>query len=74
MLGLIGAIVGEFIASTRGLGYLIQNAATNLDLGTVFAAVLSASCHRYHRHANPALAARPHRVLGSCPRLDPGEN
>lgn len=41
VLGLIGAIVGEFIASTRGLGYLIQNAATNLDLGTVFAAVLS---------------------------------
>jgi NitT/TauT family transport system permease protein len=41
VLGLIGAIVGEFIASTHGLGYLIQNAATNLDLGTVFAAVFS---------------------------------
>lgn len=41
VLGLIGAIVGEFIAATRGLGYLIQSAATNLDLGTVFAAVLS---------------------------------
>ena len=41
VLGLIGAVVGEFIASTRGLGYLIQNAATNLDLGTLFAAVLS---------------------------------
>jgi NitT/TauT family transport system permease protein len=41
VLGLIGAIVGEFIASTHGLGYLIQSAATNLDLGTVFAAVFS---------------------------------
>jgi len=41
VLGLIGALVGEFIASTRGLGYLIQNAASNLDLGTLFAAVLT---------------------------------
>src|SRR5262249_54540524 len=41
VLGLIGAIVGEFIAATRGIGYLIQNAASNLDLGTVFAAVLT---------------------------------
>ncbi|WP_270936474.1 ABC transporter permease [Falsiroseomonas oryzae] len=41
VLGLIGAVVGEFIASTRGLGHLIQNAATNLDLGTVFGAIAS---------------------------------
>jgi len=41
VLGLIGAIVGEFIASTRGIGYLIQNAASNLDLGAVFAAVFT---------------------------------
>lgn len=41
VLGLIGAVVGEFIAATRGLGYLIQNASTNLDLGTVFAAIAS---------------------------------
>ncbi|MCZ7658148.1 MAG: ABC transporter permease [Xanthobacteraceae bacterium] len=41
VLGLIGAIVGEFIASTHGIGYLIQNAASNLDLGTMFAAVLT---------------------------------
>jgi NitT/TauT family transport system permease protein len=39
VLGLIGAIVGEFIAATHGIGYLIQNAASNMDLGTVFAAV-----------------------------------
>jgi NitT/TauT family transport system permease protein len=41
VLGLIGAVVGEFIASTHGLGHLIQNAATNLDLGAVFAAIAS---------------------------------
>jgi NitT/TauT family transport system permease protein len=41
VLGLIGAVVGEFIASTRGLGHLIQNASSNLDLGTVFAAIAS---------------------------------
>ena len=41
ILGLIGAVVGEFIASTRGLGYYIQNAANAMDLGGVFAAVIS---------------------------------
>jgi NitT/TauT family transport system permease protein len=41
VLGLIGAVVGEFIASSMGLGHLIQNASVNLDLGTVFAAILS---------------------------------
>jgi NitT/TauT family transport system permease protein len=41
VLGLIGAIVGEFVAATRGIGYLIQNAASNLDLGTLFAAVFT---------------------------------
>lgn len=43
ILGLIGAVVGEFIASTRGLGHLIQNAANALDLGAVFAAIVSLS-------------------------------
>ncbi|MSQ70067.1 MAG: ABC transporter permease [Betaproteobacteria bacterium] len=43
VLGLIGAVAGEFIASTRGLGFLIQNAASSLDLGVVFAALLSLS-------------------------------
>jgi NitT/TauT family transport system permease protein len=43
ILGLIGAVVGEFIASTKGLGYFIQSAANALDLGAVFAAVISLS-------------------------------
>lgn len=41
VLGLIGAVVGEFIASTQGLGFLIQNGANALDLGIVFAGLVS---------------------------------
>lgn len=41
VLALIGAVVGEFISSTQGLGFLIQNASSALDLGTVFAALIS---------------------------------
>jgi NitT/TauT family transport system permease protein len=43
VLGLIGAVVGEFIASTQGLGFLIQNSSTALDLGAVFAGLISLS-------------------------------
>jgi NitT/TauT family transport system permease protein len=40
-MGLIGAVVGEFIASTEGLGFLIQTGSNALDLGTVFAGLIS---------------------------------
>jgi NitT/TauT family transport system permease protein len=33
---LVGAIVGEFISSTRGIGYSIQYATTRLDTAAVF--------------------------------------
>jgi NitT/TauT family transport system permease protein len=36
----IGAIVAEFIASQRGLGYVIINAQTTLNTPTAFAALL----------------------------------
>jgi len=38
---LIGAIVGEIMASNRGLGYLLQDAAGQLDTGGVFAALIA---------------------------------
>lgn len=38
---LIGAIVGEIIASNRGLGYLISNAASRFDTPGVFAALIA---------------------------------
>lgn len=41
VLGLIGAVVAEFVASTRGLGNLINASAVNLDTSTMFAALFS---------------------------------
>ena len=41
VLGLIGAVAAEFVASTRGLGFVIQNAANALNLGAMFAALFS---------------------------------
>jgi len=41
ILGLIGAVVAEFVSSTRGLGYLINAATTTLDTSTMFAALIS---------------------------------
>jgi ABC-type proline/glycine betaine transport system permease subunit len=38
-LSLVGAIVGEFVASQRGLGYVILSAQGTFDTTRVFAAV-----------------------------------
>jgi NitT/TauT family transport system permease protein len=38
---LIGAVVGEIIASNRGLGYLVAHAAGQFDTAGTFAALLS---------------------------------
>lgn len=38
---LIGAIVGELIASNRGLGYLLASSAGQFDTGGVFAALIA---------------------------------
>lgn len=37
---LIGAIIGELIASNRGIGYLIASSASQYDTGGVFAALI----------------------------------
>jgi len=39
-LALVGAIVGEFVASQRGLGYVILAAQGTFDTARVFAAIL----------------------------------
>ncbi|MCX7160816.1 MAG: ABC transporter permease [Proteobacteria bacterium] len=36
-----GAVVAEFVSSTKGLGYLISAAAVNLETNTMFAALIS---------------------------------
>lgn len=41
VLGLIGAVVAEFVSSAEGLGYLINAATTTLDTATMFAALFS---------------------------------
>lgn len=38
---LIGAIIGEFLSSDRGIGYLIAAASSRYDTARVFAAILS---------------------------------
>jgi NitT/TauT family transport system permease protein len=38
---LIGAIIGEFLSSDRGIGYLIAAASTRYDTARVFAGILS---------------------------------
>jgi NitT/TauT family transport system permease protein len=37
---LVGAVIGELVASNRGLGYLIDASATQFDTAGVFAAIL----------------------------------
>ena len=39
-LCVVGAIVGEFIASSRGLGFVIQSAQALIDTPTMFASLL----------------------------------
>lgn len=43
VLALIGAVVGEFIAAQKGLGYLIQSSTLNFDVATMFAAIITLS-------------------------------
>ncbi|ARP78484.1 ABC transporter permease [Bordetella genomosp. 6] len=41
VLSLLGAVVGEFVASQKGLGSLIQAASLNFDLPIMFACILT---------------------------------
>lgn len=43
VMALLGAVVGEFVASRRGLGYLIQSSGVNFDVPAMFTAVLTLS-------------------------------
>jgi NitT/TauT family transport system permease protein len=39
-LAFVGAVVGEYLGSARGVGYLIQQAEGTLDVNTVFAGIV----------------------------------
>ncbi len=41
VLALIGAVVAEFVASSKGIGWLIQSALANFNTAPMFAALLS---------------------------------
>ncbi|WP_372520278.1 ABC transporter permease [Roseovarius sp.] len=44
VFALLGSVVGEFIASQKGLGSVIQAASVSFDLPIVFACIISLSC------------------------------
>ena len=39
-LAVIGAVVGEFVAASEGLGYLVFTGTANLDTALTFAAIV----------------------------------
>ncbi len=39
-LAFVGAVVGEYLGSSRGVGYLILQAEGTFDINTVFAGIL----------------------------------
>ncbi|MEP9367345.1 ABC transporter permease [Xanthobacter sp. VNH20] len=57
-LALIGAIVGEFVAANRGLGYLILMAQGQFDMVRMFAALAILSCIGLALFYGVALAER----------------
>ena len=42
-LAVVGAIVGEFVGATQGLGYLIMVSSAHLETATLFAAIAAAA-------------------------------
>ena len=44
VFALLGSVIGEFIASQRGLGSVIQAASVSFNLPIVFACIISLSC------------------------------
>jgi len=39
-MAFVGAVVGEYLGSAKGVGYLIQQAEGAFDINTVFAGIL----------------------------------
>ena len=44
-LAVIGAVIGEFVGSSEGLGFLLQSATSQLDTPLAFAALFALSVH-----------------------------
>jgi NitT/TauT family transport system permease protein len=65
----IGAIVGEFAGASRGLGYMIQFASTQLDTPLIFAALLVVSVLGLAFYYVVELAER--MLVPWAPKFDP---
>ena len=68
-LAFVGAVVGEYLGSARGVGYLILQAEGTFDINTVFAGILvltgvraaARRGGRPHREASDEMAAADRR-------------
>ena len=59
-LAVVGAVVGEFVGSNSGIGYVMQRSIGTFDLPTMFAALVDPRAARRH----PVLDRRPDREAG----------
>ena len=61
-MAFVGAVVGEYLGSAKGVGYLILQAEGVFDINTVIAGILVLTrvraAARLHRHADRGAAAR----------------
>ena len=57
-LAVVGAVVGEFVGSNSGIGYVLQRSIGTFDLPTMFAALVILGAAR----RGPVLDRRPHRT------------
>ena len=68
-LAVVGAVVGEFVGSNSGIGYVMQRSIGTFDLPTMFAALVILALlgvdavldRRPHRAAGDSLACQPAR-------------
>ena len=60
----VGAIVGEFVASQQGLGYVIVTTQGSMNTPVAFAALVWISAVGLAVYGLVVLAARAHRAVG----------
>jgi NitT/TauT family transport system permease protein len=70
-VGLVGAVVGEYLGSARGVGYLILQAEGTFDINTVFAGILVLTAFALLLDA--AVGAVEHRLMTWQPRASETE-
>ena len=69
LLAVIGAVIGEFVGASEGLGWVIVNSGANVNTSLAFAAMAILAAVSVVLFYAIALVERPHRALGAPPRL-----